>query len=68
MKVTVLALTVEFWLSVVVLIGWITLYAWNEALIIGRLGEKGARFLNTLLFDIELRKLTLKYLRTSGED
>jgi hypothetical protein len=43
-KVAVLALTVVFWLSVVVFIGWITLYAWNDALIVGQLGEKGGRW------------------------
>ncbi|HZC01281.1 MAG TPA: hypothetical protein VE844_07950 [Gammaproteobacteria bacterium] len=52
MRVAVFVLTVVFWLSFVVLVGWVTLYAWNDALIVDQLGEKGARFLNTVLFGV----------------
>lgn len=49
MRLAVMVATVMFWLSVVAVVAWIAVYSWDDALVVGRLGEKGSRLGYTLL-------------------
>lgn len=45
----ILVLTISFWVSVAALAGWLTVYTVGPGLIVGGLGERGARLVLTLL-------------------
>ena len=43
-------MTVAFWVSLAVVVGWIATNAWDDDLVVGQLGQKGARAVDTLLY------------------
>lgn len=61
-------LTAIFWVSVVILAGWICLLVWNEPFVVDLLGDTGSRFVNMVMFGmlaISSGLLVMYYRRTS---
>lgn len=43
------ALTVAFWVTVAITVGWMAVAAWDYDFIVGLLGEEGSRLVTTVL-------------------
>ena len=41
-----------FWVSVLIVVVWISVFVWNEALVVSLLGDTGSRFANTVIFGL----------------
>ena len=50
MRLVIRKLTAVFWVTLAVLVGWITLNALDDGPILERLGQKGVRAVDTLLW------------------
>ena len=64
------ALTIVFWVTAAITVGWVAVFSWDYELASGLFGEKGSRLLTTLMMGAvaALSGLLVLHYRRAGDD